>query len=356
MGGALETGFGENAPAMAAGTSPALALNRGQKAAVIVRLLLAHNIAVPLERLAARQQERLARLMTGIKQLDRAGLAGVVEEFTDALDGVALSFPRGLPDALDLLEPYLSANAREGLASEASKMNRGEAWERLVELDVAELNHLIAEESPEVCAILLSKLPVAKAAEMLAHVTPERAEEITKAVAITGTVSPHTVNRIGKALVAQLDAKPAPAFRVAAADRLGLILNAAKSKLREDLLNGLDVHDSDFAEAVRRTIFTFDHIPHRLEAGDVPAVVRSVDGDVLTVALAAGLENCQMSVDYLLDNLSKRMAETLREEAMALGAVDEDEGEDAMTAVITAIRELEEAGEIKLREMTPPAE
>lgn len=333
--------------------TPALAgpksLSRGQKAAVIVRLMLAHGISAPLDRLAARQQERLARLMTTIDQIDRQSLAGVVDEFVDTLDGVALSFPRGLPDALDLLEPYLSANTREELASEANK-KRGEAWERLAALDIEELSHLIAEESAEVCAILLSKLPADKAAGMLAAMDPDEAENISQAVGITGTVSPHTVTRIGKALVAKLDAKPAPAFRVAAADRLGLILNAAKSGLREDLLNRLQAKDSVFAEEVRRTIFTFDHIPARLSGTDVPALVREVDGDTFTIALAAAMERMPLAADFLLDNLSKRMAEGLREEAMALGAVDEEEGEDAMTQVITALRKLEETGEIKLNE------
>ena len=55
-----------------------------------------------------------------------------------------------------------------------------------------------------------------------------------------------------------------------------------------------------------------------------------------------------LAADFLLDNMSKRMAETLREEAMSLGGVSEEEGEDAMTKIITALRGLEESGEIKL--------
>ena len=74
--------FDAAAPAV---TGPA-GLTRGQKAAVIVRLMLAHDIPAPLDRLAARQQERLAHLMTSIDQLDRSALATVVDEFVDALE------------------------------------------------------------------------------------------------------------------------------------------------------------------------------------------------------------------------------------------------------------------------------
>ncbi|MBF9036624.1 flagellar motor switch protein FliG [Rhodobacterales bacterium HKCCE2091] len=344
-----------------AGGSPAMhrqaglpaVLTQGQKAAVIVRLLLSHEVALPLERLQPKHQKRLARRMTELRRVDRPTLAAVIDEFTQALDGMALTFPRGLPDALELLEPYLSPKASEGLRDEASRANRGEAWDRIVALETDELLTLIAEEGAEVSAILLSKLPVAKAAELLGALPPERAEVITHAVALTGAVGPHTVNRVGKALAEQLDARPSPAFRTGAADRVGLILNAATRKMRDTLLAALEGRDTEFAEAVRKTIFTFDHIPARLDAGDVPAVMRAVDGEVLNLAIAAATDQFPLAVDFILDNISKRMAEALREEAMALGTPAEDEGEAAMTAVIGAIRDLEAQGQLKLKE--PPA-
>ncbi|MEM1273696.1 MAG: FliG C-terminal domain-containing protein [Pseudomonadota bacterium] len=343
-GGALDMAGADTLPAR---------LSQGQKAAVIVRLLLTQEVPLPLERLSARHQQQLAQHMTTIHRIDRQTLAEVVDEFVDSLDGVGLTFPRGLPDALDMLEPYLSPDARGELRDAADKMNRGDAWDRLGELDIGELLHLIEEEGAEVCAILLSKLPVAKAAELLANLPVERAEVVAHSVALTGSVGPHTVHRIGKALISQLDARPAPAFRANAADRVGLILNAATRRMREQMLEGLESRDADFAEAVRRTIFTFDHIPARVDAGDVAAIMRAVEGDTLNLALAAAFDQFPIAADFVLDNISKRMAETLREEAMALGTPGEEEGEGAMTAVITAIRELEATGQIKLKEQQP---
>jgi len=333
---------------------PPAVLTQGQKAAVIVRLLLTQEVPLPLERLTARQQQALAEYMTQIRRVDRPTLAQVVDEFVESLDGVGLTFPRGIPDALEMLEPYLSPDARGRLQSEADKMNRGDAWERLGELDVEELLHLIEEEGAEVCAILLSKLPVQKAAELLASLPEDRAQVITHSVALTGAVGPQTVRQIGLALVGQLDARPAPEFRASAADRVGSILNAATRKMRDSMLGALDERDAPFAEAVRRTIFTFDHIPARVDSGDVAAIMRAVEGDTLNLALATALEQFPIAADFIFDNISKRMAETLREEAVALGQVPEEEGEAAMTAVITAIRDLEAKGEIKLAE--PPSQ
>lgn len=347
MDNALENQLGGALTPSTPAPPPAL-LTQGQKAAVIVRLLLTEEVPLPLERLTARQQQSLAECMTQIRRVDRATLASVVDEFVESLDGVGLTFPRGIPDALEMLEPYLSPDARGQLQSAANQMNRGDAWSRIAELEVDEILHLIEEEGAEVCAILMSKLPVAKAAELLGAMPIERAEIIAHSVALTGSVGPQTVRQIGLALAQQLDARPAPEFRASAADRVGSILNASNRKMRDSMLERLDGRDGDFADAVRRTIFTFDHIPHRVESGDVAAIMRAVDGDTLNLALAMALEQFPLAADFIFDNISKRMAETLREEATALGKVPEDEGEQAMTEVINAIRELEAAGEIKL--------
>lgn len=57
-------------------------LTRRQKAAVIVRLLLTHDLSPGLDRLTAAQQATLARAMAGLGQIDRATLAEIVTEFT----------------------------------------------------------------------------------------------------------------------------------------------------------------------------------------------------------------------------------------------------------------------------------
>lgn len=324
------------------------ALSKGQKAAVIVRLLLSEDVALPLNRLTPEQQQRLARHMASLRHVNRATLAEVLKEFTAALDGLALTFPSGLPDALEILDPYLSETARDELKTASIAIAAGDPWARLADMDVEALRPLIEQETAEVCAILLSKLGVAKAAALLSDVPPERAEVIAHAVSLTGTVAPQMVARIGETLVSQIDQRPAPAFKASAVERVGAILNSATSALRDSILSGLEARDAAFAAEVRRAIFTFAHIPKRVEPGDVPKVMRMVEGDLLILALAAGMETAPLSVEFLLENMSKRMAEQLREEAEAAGTPRPEEGEPAMNAVVAAIRELEESGEIRL--------
>ena len=65
-------------------------------------------------------------------------------------------------------------------------------------------------------------------------------------------------------------------------------------------------------------------------------------------ALAAGAEAHPESTEFILNNMSKRMAESLRDEMAELGKIKAADGEDAMAAVIEAIRDLANAGTILL--------
>jgi flagellar motor switch protein FliG len=68
--------------------------------------------------------------------------------------------------------------------------------------------------------------------------------------------------------------------------------------------------------------------------------------------LAAGLSAAPLSVEFLLENMSKRMAEQLRDDAETRGTPKPEEGEAAMSDIVGIIRDLEAAGEIKL--LPPP--
>jgi flagellar motor switch protein FliG len=75
-----------------------------------------------------------------------------------------------------------------------------------------------------------------------------------------------------------------------------------------------------------------------------------VDQPVLVTALTAAQATSEQAAaaEFLLANMSQRMAQTLREDMAARGKVKDKEGEAAMSAVITAVRQLEAAGELVL--------
>ena len=319
------------------------------KAAIVVRLLLAEGADLPIEELPDDLQARLTQKMGAMGLVDRVTLAAVVQEFADALDGVGLAFPKGLAGALSVLDGKISPQTAARLRKEAGVRQAGDPWERLRAMPVTDLAAMAEAESIEVAAVLLSKLDVTRAAELLGQLPGPLARRITYAVSQTGNVTPETVDRIGLSLASQLDQKPILAFDDGPDERVGAILNQSAAATREDMLNALDETDADFASSVRKAIFTFALIPARISPRDVAKVARAADaGDLLTALAAATDEENAAAAEFILSNLSTRMADNLREEIEEKGAVKPRDGEAAMNAVVGAIRALEQAGELEL--------
>jgi flagellar motor switch protein FliG len=326
------------------------ALTQRQKAAIIVRLLLTEGTPMQLSGLPDHMQASLTEQMTHMRLVDRTTVAHVVRDFVDELEQVGLTFPGGIEGALAIMDGQISQTAASRLRRLAGASSMVDPWDRINSLPPERLLDVLEQESVEVAAVMLSKLPVPKAADLLGKLPGERARRVAYAVSQTGNVDPETVRRIGLSLAVQLESQPPKAFDTGPVERVGAILNVSGSNTREDVLKGLEQADRVFADLVRKAIFTFVHIPLRLLARDVPKVVRIVPQPTLVTALAAAAEQPSLApvVEHFLSNMSQRMAQGLRDEIADRGKPSEKEGEEAMNMVITGIRELETDGELIL--------
>ncbi|MCZ4353765.1 flagellar motor switch protein FliG [Roseovarius aestuarii] len=324
-------------------------LTRKQKAAIIVRFLLNEGADVRLSELPEGMQAALTTQMGSMRYVDRTTLISVLTEFATELEGMGLTFPHGVAGALNALDGRISPHTAARLRKEAGVRQFGDPWEQVARADLDDLIPILLAESTEVAAVMLAKLDVARAADLLSRLPGDRARRITFAIGQTGNVTPAAVDRIGLSLAAQLNELPPAAFEDGPVERIGAILNSSTGALRDNVLNGLDEEDRDFADQVRRAIFTFVHIPDRLAATDVPKVTRDLEQSVLMTALGAALAGELAPVaEFLLDNMSRRMSDAIREEIEELGRIKPKEGEEAMTQVVNAIRRLQAAGEITL--------
>ncbi|MEM9232434.1 MAG: FliG C-terminal domain-containing protein, partial [Pseudomonadota bacterium] len=233
---------------------------------------------------------------------------------------------------------------------EAGVRQFGEPWEQVKAAETEALLKILGSESVEIAAVLLSKLDVGRAAELLSRLPGATARRITYAMSQTSAVTPEAVDRIGLSLAAQLHDVPDVAFNQDPEHRVGAILNYSAAGTRDEVLTGLEEADEDFAAKVRKAIFTFNNIADRVQALDVPKIVRELEQERLVLALGHGLsdETGKAIADFILDNMSKRMAETIREEIQEGGKIKRKDGEAAQTELVNAIRELEANGEIVL--------
>ena len=328
-------------------TPSPMRLSRRQKAAIVVRLLLNEGADIPLSSLPEATQAQLTLQMGAMQQVDRTTMENVVREFLDEVEAVGLSFSGGLSGALALLGGTISPATAAKLRREAGVYV--DCWDQIAAAGPDRLLPLLESESTQVSAVLLSKLSVELAAALLGKLPGPKARRLAYAMSQTSKVTPEAVARIGQSLLDQLEAEPATAFDEGPVERVGAILNYSPAVTRDDVLEGLTETDAAFAEQVRKAIFTFTNIPERIAPLDIPKVVKDVGGKQLAQALALARQSGDAAAaDFVLDNMSKRMADQLREEVDEIGEVKTADGEAAQAEVIAAIRAAQASGEITL--------
>tara|TARA_R110000868_G_scaffold221493_6_gene473239 strand:- start:20483 stop:21613 length:1131 start_codon:yes stop_codon:yes gene_type:complete len=324
-------------------------LTRKQKAAIIVRLLLQHGTDLPLKELPDDMQVDLTMMIGSMRHIDRDTLGNVIDEFIVELEELGLTFPKGLAGALAQLDGKISPHTAARLRKEAGVRQSGDPWERVRALDIKKLLPVFESESTEIAAVMLSKLDTGKAAKLLSMLPGPKARRITYAVSLTSSITAESLDRIGISLAAQLDAVADSVFDKDPVERVGAILNFSTAATRDDVLTGLDETDSDFAERVRKAIFTYTNIPQRIAPRDIPKIVRGLDPAVLVTALAASTDpEAAKTAEYILSNMSARLADSIREEVKDRGKVKAKDGEEAMSDVVSEVRALETAGELLL--------
>lgn len=319
-----------------------------QKAAIIVRVLLAEGEDISLESLPVEAQDALAREMAAMGLVDRTTRDAVVEEFCAALEAVGVTFPGSMDGTLDILGPRISRDASDRLRRLAALSGKSDPWERIASLPVAHLAALAQSEAIEMAAVMFARLPVPKAAEAFGQLPPERARQIAYAMSLTGGIEAPAMRRIGMALVQAAEALPRPALDGGPVEKVGAILNFTPALTRDAVLVGLDEDDAGFADSVRKAIFTWANIPLRIDPRDVPRITRAVDQAVLVKAMAGARGADAATVPFLLGALSSRLAEALREELEGLGRVTAADAEAARAEVVAAIRAMEAAGDLFL--------
>ena len=153
-----------------------------------------------------------------------------------------------------------------------------------------------------------------------------------------------------------LGAEGKPAFQLCRAQldhfraALGEFADITVACTQEAPLFAEVAEDAGFAELVRKAIFTYVHVPARIHARDVPKIIRILDQAVLITAMAGAMGKPELEAanEFILANISQRMAEGLREEITARGKVKDKDAEEAMGQIISAIRTLESSGELVL--------
>jgi len=123
------------------------------------------------------------------------------------------------------------------------------------------------------------------------------------------------------------------------------MLNRMDSNSGREILENIEKVNPALGESVRHLMFVFEDLL-LLDVNSVKEVLAKVDRKILTIALKGTSEQMK---NHMLQAMSQRGAEMLREDMDALGPIKIKEVEASQQQIIAVVRQLETEGVISLK-------
>ena len=218
-------------------------------------------------------------------------------------------------------------------------------WQRLSRCDGAHIADLVQSESPQVIAVIFSRLAPDSAAAAVTALPRSLATEALKRMLSLGDVHPSALRGIEMALSLRLE-QMRPSGSHGGHERVARIFDQLDSKSEKALMSSIDTAEPGAGEKIRAFMFTFEDLA-KLDAASLQTILGRVDRAVLTLALKGAPEAV---ADAFYTNITQRAGDLLRDEIETTGPIRRSEIEAARSEIIEIARALVKRGDILSRD------
>lgn len=333
---------------------PGPAFTQAHKAAVILAALNPETASAIVQEISDAHLRAFAIAFADLKSVPAPLLHAVAQEFISEVERSASELAGGVAEAKRMLESLAEADRVNRILSELHGGGSQSVWTRLASTQPELLVPYLMTQRLPIAAAILAKLPFDHAAAILSVADAEFAHRLLSELSRGRPPAAEVFDAIASAIEEEFLKPLANAPSTDGVNEIvGEIINYLPSAKRDAFLSHLDAEDAAIGAAVRKSVLTFQDLHVRLPEAGAAALLRAVEKETLLAALKFGRTNASLTVDYLLANVSKRMAEQYAEEMTGMPDLSEEEGETAQRLMMKTVRELAKAGEIKLA--PPPA-
>jgi flagellar motor switch protein FliG len=321
-------------------------LSRQQRLAVLLIVIGPEAAAEVLRQFEDQEIELLCREMSVFTIIPAAIQKQAIDEFSALVAASAGSALGGLGYAQRTLEIAKGDYKASAIVNRIGPVGTSiDVIKDISEMEGRQIFNLVKHEQPQTISFLLSYLDSAKSAEVFSLLSPELREEVVERLGTIESTSLELVGKIAKSLGRHYDTKVRPAFHRSGGVRaVADLLNRLDKETAKNLLARLDERSAGLSAAIRKKLFSFEDL-NRLQPADLQRVLRDVDSANLATSMKSTSETLRAKI---YGAISKRAAESLREEIELLGPVRFKDVEAAQDAVIQVVRRLEEEGQISL--------
>ncbi|MBV9830525.1 MAG: flagellar motor switch protein FliG [Marmoricola sp.] len=327
--------------------STALATLGVRKAAVLLIQLGRDRAATVLARLELAEVEAITAEIARLTHVSSEESAEVLNEFKELVAARGRAASGGMGFAQEILEQSLGDDRAAEIVDRLNAAAVAMPFRFLRQADATQLRTFIADEHPQVIALVLAHMTAEKASMVLSGLPPAQQAQVAHRIAVMDRTSPEIVKSVESTLERKLSSmlQPADMSRVGGIDPLVTIINRSDRATERQIVEGLEALDAGLAEELKSRMFMFEDIVE-IDDRSMQLVLRQVDTAQLALALKGVPEKVRSKITT---NISERAAENLVEEIEILGPVRLTQVEEAQQGIIRAIRDLEEQGQITIR-------
>ncbi len=321
--------------------------NEGVKKAAILMISLGPDVSSSiLKLLPDKMIQKVTYEIANMEYVDPTMRERVTEEFLATVSARKYVLDGGLDYAKNLLQKALGSQRAQSVIETLTELTQFERPFSIArKADPHQLYNMLVNEHPQTIALILCYLQPDKAAQILAEMPEEMQADVAERIATINRTGPSVIKKIEKVLEGKLSNVVESDYEsVGGVKALVEILNAADRSTEKNVLDELEKEQPELAEQVRSSLFVFEDIV-TLDRAAVQRVLREISNEDLALALKGASAEV---TGVIFSNVSKRAADTLKEDIEFLGPVRLSAVEEAQKKVVSQIRRLEEAGEIMI--------
>ena len=322
-------------------------MTRHQKLAVLLVLLGTESAAQILKNLDEHEVEQVSSEMSRLTLITQELRQEILREFSELAVQASTAALGGAAYTKSVLEKSVGLFRASDIIGRVSPapIPVG-SMRQIVEMDLRQLFNLLKEEQPQTVALVASYLSPEKTSQLLTLFSDAARDQIIERLATLGPTPVEVVETIVQVLSLKTNVKSTRALNQTGGLKTAAdVLNAMDRNFSDPLLNELDRRNPELGQAIRQKMFTFEDLI-TLDHASLQKVMREVDMRDLAVSHKGASAKLK---EALLGCISKRAAETVKEEISFLGSIKKKDIEAAQLRVVDSVRRLESEGELEIR-------
>ena len=319
-----------------------------RKAAILMVMVGDEASSSIMRELDEEEVQEISKEIARVQSLTPEEAEGVLEEFYQM--SVARNFvvKGGLDYARKILVNAFGSEHAQRMLDRLMKTlgNETLSFDALQKTDPQQLAKFIHSEHPQTIALVLSHLNPSQAAGLLFSLPTEMRADVAVRMASLDQISPEIISKIAGVIGMKLKSLGEMSREsYGGVSAVAEMFNRLDSTTSREILEGVEKANPQMGETIRNLMFVFEDLL-LLDVNAIKEILAKVDRKILTVALKGTSEKMRQ---HLLQAMSQRGADMLREDMDAMGPIKIKEVEAAQQQIIAVVRQLEADGVLSLK-------